>query len=692
MLNRFFGRIFSRRSRVELDVLLAQTPGPEASLHTRIVWLGELLRWIFSESPLRTTDLDFSTGHPQALRVKWFLHVLDRNPDWKKKAQLLLPSIARETRIFELLVMAGLHQQSGLLSELVERFQRRVLPRSPDDENLEILFSSIVDSEGDAASIVRLDRATLTGIIQLFLSGPEENPGLTFQGWRQDTFDAISHLALQIASLGAHPALRTRTHHDKREPNAFYRLQLRTLEWLKDPETNPEANSKAEAAVQAATIESLKTIDDVYSHMDENGVSVDLVYHLERMKALLMRFRNLLKLFEGEHFSPESIRALLASIIFESFHARSLRALFDDNTALIAKKIAENSAETGEHYIAKTRREEVELFRSAMGGGVVTAVTTVFKFLLMSLPGSPFALGFAASINYSISFVAIQLQGFSLATKQPAMTAATLADQIVSFDDPTRQAVVDPKDASLNPMVDEMFSVLRSQSIAVLGNVSAVVPGMFLLCGTYAILTKSAFLSTAKAHSTIEHFSIFGATPFYAAWTGVLLFTSSLIAGWFYHWVLFRRLPQALGRSDRMVRIFGAERARKFGVFFKKNSAGFAANISLGFLLGLSPPIFMFLGLPLDTRHVTLSTGSLVAAVMSLGPRVFSTADFWLAVSGIASMAVLNLLVSFSLALAVALRSKKVPFKTARQLVRVFLVRLLRNPRLLFSSHDGTRA
>lgn len=679
-------KLFSRgRSRKELDILLELSPPPEAPLFRRLSWLTELLTWVFSESPLSGTELDFSTGHPQALRVKWLIHVLDRNPIWKRRLQVLFPSIALETSVFELLVMAGLHQQSGLLSEFLERFQRRILPRPPDDQNLELLISAAFRSEADAASILRLDLQTLNGVIALFRSAEQDS----FVGWKRDTFDAISHLALQIASLGSHPALRARTGEDRRSQNAFYRLQMKVLVWLDDPESSELEQSEILLAVD----DSLATIETVYNHMDENGVSVDLVYHLERTKALLIRFRNLMKLFEGQHFAPESIRVLIASLVFETVHAQSLRALFDDNTALIAKKIAENSAETGEHYIAKTSRDEADHFRSAMGGGAITAVTNIFKYLILSLPGSPFMLAFIGSLNYSVSFMVIQLQGFSLATKQPAMTAAALADQIEVFDDPVSLIANDTTEQSkatrstLNPMVDEMLTVLRSQSIAVAGNIIAVIPGTFLLCGIYALVTGSKFLTPAKAESTIEHFSIVGATPFYAAWTGVLLFISSLIAGWFYHWVLFRRLPQGLARSPRMNQLLGPERARKFSIFFKKNSAGFAANISLGFLLGLSPAICTFLGLPLDVRHVTLSTGGLVAAVMSLGVGAMKHLPFWLAVFGILSMAILNLIVSFALALAVALRSKKVPLKTVRQLLRVFASRIARKPSLLFKSN-----
>lgn len=674
--------LFSRgRARKELDILLAAIPSTEAPLFKRINWFAEVLTWVFYESPFSLSALDFSTGHPQALRVKWLLNVLDRNPAWKKSLQNFLPSIARETGIFELLVMAGLHQQSGLFSEFVERFQRQILPRPPDDQNLELLFSSAFNSEADAASILKLDQATLVGVIQLFSDSASD----TFTGWKQDTFDALSHLALQIASLGSHSSLRRSRRDMSRSTNSFSQLQLLTIEWLKGRLENRDLQDQ----INTAAKESLAAIDAVYSHMNESGVSVDVVYHLERTKALLVRFQNLMKLFEGEAFSPQSTQVLLASLVYESVHSRSLRALFDDNTALIAKKIAENSAETGEHYIAKNRRDEALLFRSALGGGAITAVTNIFKYLIGALPGSPFVLSFLGSINYSVSFIAIQLQGFSLATKQPAMTAATLADQIQVFDDPVRQATSEAKDSMLKPVVDEMLSVLRSQSIAVIGNLMAVIPGTFLLCGVFTLITDTPFLSETKATYTLESFSLLGPTPFYAAWTGVLLFTSSLIAGWFYHWVLFRRLPQALSRSPRLIQILGMERARKFSLFFKKNSAGFAANISLGFLLGLSPAVFMFLGLPLDVRHVTLSTAGLVSAVMSLGFASMYLWPFWLAVGGILSMAVLNLVVSFSLALAVALRSKKVPLKTVRQLLKVFGILILKNPRLLFQSPDS---
>lgn len=673
--------IFGRRpTRKELDVLLSSVPSDQAPLWRRIEWLRELLMWVFSESPLGGTELDFTTGHPQALRVKWLMHVLERNPNWKIAFQFLIQSVVKDTQIFDLLVSMGLHQRAGLFSEFFERLQRRILPRPPDDENLEMLFNLSFDDESDAVAISRIDSATF-GRLEKLLTDSKLGTSLLAK-WQEDVFDATSHLSLQIAALGSHPALRIRDRDQSRGPTSFARLQLLNLEWLQTSDLI--AKRKLIEEIRMTSNECLSAIASVYLHMDENGVSVDLVYHLERTKALISRYSVILKLFEAQIFSAESVQSLVARLVFDCVHSNSIRALIDDNTALIAKKIAENSAETGEHYIAKNSKEEAALFRSALGGGAITAVTTIFKFLISGIPGAPFIVSLLASTNYAVSFLAIQLQGFSLATKQPAMTAATLANQIQAFDDPVQQAQDGHEEKALQPIVDEVLALFRSQTLAVAGNILAVIPGVFLLCGTFGLAVGHPFLAKEKALKTLASFSFVGPTPLYAAWTGVLLFISSLIAGWFYHWVMFRKLPQAFARSPRISSIFGAERARKISFWFRKNSAGLAANISLGLLLGLSPAVFEFLGVPLDVRHVTLSTGSLVAAVMALGFSTFSSWGFWLAVIGIASMAVLNLVVSFSLALAVALRSKKISFRTGIRLIRLFLTKLAKNPSILF--------
>ena len=124
--------------------------------------------------------------------------------------------------------------------------------------------------------------------------------------------------------------------------------------------------------------------------------------------------------------------------------------------------------------------------------------------------------------------------------------------------------------------------------------------------------------------------------------------------------------------------MFGAVRAQAIADFAKKHVAGVAANVSLGLMLGLVPTVLAFIGIPLDVRHVTLSTGS-VAASVGVGFDTMLTAPFWWAVGGIASMGVLNLAVSFALAFRwPCARTARKP--GMRRLLQGRLRRLLQHP------------
>jgi site-specific recombinase len=156
----------------------------------------------------------------------------------------------------------------------------------------------------------------------------------------------------------------------------------------------------------------------------------------------------------------------------------------------------------------------------------------------------------------------------------------------------------------------------------------------------------------ARGEYVLHALTLLGPTAFYAAFTGVLLFASSLIAGWVENWFVWHRLDSALAWNPRIRARLGAERAQRWAQHWRHHISGYAANISLGFMLGIVPVLAAFFGLPLDVRHVTLSTGQLAASVGALGWEVVQTAPFWWCVAGIAVTGVLNVGVSFGLALA----------------------------------------
>jgi site-specific recombinase len=182
-------------------------------------------------------------------------------------------------------------------------------------------------------------------------------------------------------------------------------------------------------------------------------------------------------------------------------------------------------------------------------------------------------------------------------------------------------------------------------------------------------------------------------TVFFAALTGVLLWSSSIVAGWIENWAVYRRLPEAIA-DHRLGRIVGRRAMASCSRFFLRNVSGFGGNVALGLLLGMTPVMGKFFGLPLDVRHVTLSTGALTLAVCALGPESVSHGSSWAAALGIVVVGILNFGVSFALALAVALRARQVERSDRVRLLLSVVATFARSPRqfLLPSFAQGAPA
>jgi site-specific recombinase len=164
----------------------------------------------------------------------------------------------------------------------------------------------------------------------------------------------------------------------------------------------------------------------------------------------------------------------------------------------------------------------------------------------------------------------------------------------------------------------------------------------------------------AEARYVLSSVSLLGPTALFAAFTGVLLFASSIIAGWVENAFVLHRLDSALRYHPRLRRWIGVRGAERVGLYLQHNISGLAANISLGLMLGLVPVIALFFGLSLDVRHVTLTAGQIAAAAFTLGLPALSTPAFAWALAGLAVIGPLNLGVSFYLAFRVALASQGV--------------------------------
>jgi site-specific recombinase len=457
---------------------------------------------------------------------------------------------------------------------------------------------------------------------------------------------------------------------DSDAESPFFHLsnQVRTLgEHLDDPGVRA-----AWAACFEACHERLRK---AHARLDERGISTDLVFRMELLEAQLVRMARLIDFAmgggDGRTFAAELVRG--------SAEQRSFRALLRSNFKRLARKMVEHSGETGEHYIARNRREWWAMARSAAGGGLLTAGTALLKYGIFALPLAPLLMGLGLASNYAVSFCIMQVLGFSLASKQPAMTAAALAQAL-------------EQEQGTQAEVDLVAAITRTQMIATLGNVLVTIPASLAIAALWILLSGHGPLSEETAlHSLHDNHALHAWNLVYAAGTGVLLWASSLVSGWMANWSAYRRLPEAIAASHRLQEWVGMPLAEALGRFARKHLAGFAGYLVLGLLLGFTPLVAAFAGVHLEVRHVTLQAAALALASASLWTHgaLPWTEVLW-GLLGVALVGVANFSVSFGLSLWTAIRARDLDIRATFRLMLEILRAFNRTPgRFLWAPPKG---
>jgi site-specific recombinase len=641
LIDRYAGRHAALPS---LDVL-ASSASPDQALEERLNWLVDVAQWI--RRPGHGEETQTANMSLQSGRLRRFLDVLDRNPEWKLAVAKTLRSIIRETQTVALFSETGLPRQFGLLTEIGERLARKFLPPEPGSAELGVLFERLFPYPKDHLWIGTLHETTLErfGALLEHGVGPQDKDWNTLP---DELEDALAFLAAQICVTGCSRAIRQRLKNQSVRELAFFKLEPSLSSAF-------AARAQEDQAALGTALSNLRHLleacrrdqTEVLAHLEKSGVSTEVVYHLAFIEAALQRFEDLLRLTFDPTDQLRRSAEFVALLARQNQARESVIDLLRQNWRLLTRKIVERSGETGEHYIARTRPEYTLMLKSAAGGGAIMAVTAWVKTIILALTHAGLMQGIAASLNYAFGFVAIQLTGSTLATKQPANTAPALAARMHNVREP----------AAIEELVDEMVCLVRSQFASIVGNLALVVPSMLLLHFFILEWTGHPILLPEKAVKAMDAVSILGPSVIYGAFTGVLLWASSLVAAWAGNWFACHHIGEALATDRRLIRVLGTSRAARFARFWTRNIAGLAGNISFGFMLGIIPEVAQFASLPLDIRHVTLSSCFLTASVATLGVSAMATKAFVLAVLGIAGIALMNLSVSFYLAMFVATRA-----------------------------------
>ena len=349
----------------------------------------------------------------------------------------------------------------------------------------------------------------------------------------------------------------------------------------------------------------------------------------------------------------------------------AVRELFASNINLLARNITENASRTGEHYIAEDRNEFSAMFRSAAGAGLVIGFMAMMKILYSYLRAAPLVEAFLFSMNYSTGFMLIHVLHFTVATKQPAMTASRIAAGLHSRDS---------RHIDIDSLVGLIIKVFRTQFIAVTGNLAMVFPVAYLISVGWLHLFGHHLVTPDKAQHLLHDLDpLHSLALFHAAIAGVCLFLAGLISGYYDNRALYTHMAQRIERARWLRKLCGKQRLSKVAHYLEANLGGLMGNFYFGILLGTIGTIGFMVGLPLDIRHITFSAANFAIALVGLDHQM-SWHVAIRSIIGILAIGTVNLWVSFSLALFVALRSRQVHFEQGLPLTKALFTRLFQRP------------
>lgn len=654
---------------IDEPATLLATLDPAAGRAERHLWLIALIDW------LRGPEADV----PATLkRLGALLDATEADPDWLARWRLWWRRFRQDVDLAPLLADFGFASQSAFMTELGHRIRHKMLPSSPVTTDMTELFGLLFHDPLDARWLGALSARQLERLGALLGSEPDlpaESRGAAtscLSDWEQTLIDALSFCIGQISATGFRPELRSRMSVEARQARSFLDLPMA----LENFRRAAAAQGVTSAEAQAQLPELHRLLDQtrqaaysVYAHLEEHGISVGIVFRLRQLRERVLRATTLLDCLLSEQ-RPRTTARFIGQLVQVGHESRSIRALVASSTQLTAARVAERSAESGEHYITRNWDEYRDMLLRAGGGGAVLGFTTWFKFLLGGLALSAFWSGLAAGLNYAAAFVLIQLLHLTVATKQPAVTAPAMVAKLRDLR--SREGVL--------RFVDEVAHLFRSQVAAIIGNLALVAPVVALISAVLWLMTDAPMLTPEKAQHVLDSHQLLGPTLLFAAVTGLLLFASSIVAGWVENWFVLHKLDSAIAYHPSITNRLGQRLAQRCSHFMRTHISGLAANISLGLMLGLVPAIAGFFGLELEVRHVTLVMGQLTAAMMALGWTVWLEPAFWSALAAMLLVGPINLAVSFYLAFRLALKARSVSDVNRQRIQSAIRHRLRRAP------------
>jgi len=563
----------------------------------------------------------------------------------------------------------GVRSALGFWLELGQRLSQRFLPRPAEPQHLGDLLEIIFRRDDDHLWVSGVsDELWQELAASLLQASPGDIPAAIL-----NVLEAARVTSYRLAGVALDRELLRAEESLERYESPFLAQNAALLPILERARGGGHAPDPDEIReIDVLLDQCTAALERVRRKASEGGVSVRLTYLLARLRQHVVRVRALLDLAGAEAPLPHAVR--LFKTLLTGLQTRTqLGSFIGENVSLLARNVTDHSSRHGEHYIAENAADWWGMARSAAGGGIIIALMAMSKLRLTELDLPPLTEGVVFGLNYGLGFVLIHLLGFTVATKQPAMTAAAIASTLQ-----------DARPRELERLGDFAQNVIRTQWIAVLGNIGLALPVAFLVALLWPWLTGGPLLPAEQVPHLLEEIHpLHSGALFFAALAGVGLFLSGLVSGYFDNQARYHQLA---GRVSILpwIRCFGSDRAAALGAYLDTHYGAILGNLFFGMYLGLMGTLGGLTGLPVDIRHVAFASANVGAAISLQEWSVLAGMLPW-AIAGVIAIALVNLAVSFSLALYVAMKSRRLGAAQIWRLGVLLGQRFVRRPFSFFS-------
>ena len=583
---------------------------------------------------------------------------------------------------------AGLLNSVSFFKELRRRISRQLLPDQPSEENIQYVLNQLFYRPSDVKWVHQIPLDNWKELFEILAVSTfyEDSESKTTS---KQILLAIMILSQRMGGLALQTDVRRMVPEYAHLNSPFIALddELNNLARTLSKEDNPylyiqdhELDYK-QLNILAGQCEDF--VNKADANTSKYGVTFSVNQTLLLIRQQIKRIKRLYNylFIEKEADKCEKTIAFYLDMVKTNSKKNNIRKLIDDSVYNITYEITNYTGKTGEHYITSTTGEYFKMLKTALWGGVIVGFMCLVKLYMSMQPDqSDFFRALNYSFNYAIGFVLIYLTGSTLATKQPAMTASTIAKTLESLSDNDNNKEKQKHYTEFSVLFTRLF---RSQFIAFVGNVFGAFPVSMLLAIGMSYLSGYN-IATKKSLHLLEDLNIWHTPVFlHACIAGIFLFLSGIIAGNVASVNNFNNFYYRLSEHPFLKGFFGKVRMQRVANWMQQKWPSVVSNIWFGVFMGSAWAIGHFFGLPLDIRHITFASGNLAYGLYGMNFIISLENIFW-CILGIGIIGFGNFIVSFGLSLWIALRSREVPASELKYLGRCVWRAFKARPRAFF--------